>query len=85
MGGSFLLCNMVKPPTAPASQAGGDATHYDVSHSVFPLPTSTTMSSSSPPKAPLPIEDKAHNDQEEGVTSIEVGGIAVKLDKLGPM
>jgi hypothetical protein len=39
----------------------------------------------SPKKAPLTIQDKAFNEEEEGVTTLDVGGIAVKLDKLGPM
>jgi len=42
-------------------------------------------SPTSPTKAPLAIEDKPHNEMEPGVTTMNVDGIAVKLDALGPM
>lgn len=38
------------------------------------------------PKDPLAIEDTAHNDDKEGVTSMDVGnGLVIKLDSLGPL
>lgn len=45
-----------------------------------------TMADTEKKKVPLPIQDRAHNEGEDDeITTIDVDGTPVKLDKLGPM